>query len=123
MITISGITISNPSDTTNSALFQIIDESLNVVETINYTGQSEIYFQEYSAGTYYVKMVDNTSTELCEPIKIISTIDNSNIMLNIATGFNSTVEVITEIPNTSGYLVGGRFTEYYSGITSDKLKY
>lgn len=71
MIVISGITISNPLDTVNSVTFQILDNSLNVLKTIPYTGQTAIYYQELSAGTYHIKINDGTSIETCEVDKSV----------------------------------------------------
>lgn len=115
MIVISGITISNPADTQSSVQFEIMDESMNVLRTVQYTGQSEIYYQESSAGTYYIKITDGTSSEICEVTKSIMNYGDC-FQFGLANGF---IESII-MDSNNNYVIGGYFTTY-SGISVNNI--
>ena len=108
MIVISGITISNPIDTLSSVQFQVMDGSMNVLKIIQYTGQSEIYYQESSAGTYYIKITDGTSSEICEVTKNIIIYSDC---FDYSIGTDNTVRVITN-DNDNNCIIAGDFTTY-----------
>lgn len=116
MIVISGISISNPSDMQNSVSIQIIDETMNVLKTIEYTGQTVIYYQEASAGTYFIKLIDNTSTESCEINKNINAFITC---FDYTIGTDSNVRVMV-LDNDNKCVIGGDFTTY-SGITYNNI--
>lgn len=107
MIVISGITISNPLDTVNSVTFQILDNSLNVLKTIPYTGQTTIYYQELSAGTYHIKINDGTSTETCE---VTHNLIVSGSCFSFGVTNYSVYSIIQDSDNN--YLIGGEFSKY-----------
>ena len=114
MITISGITISNPSGDLNSVHFEIYNRlSLNTL-TIPYTGQSVIIYNEPNNGAYDLTLVDGTATDICE---------SSITVTAQTTGFDSNVFDILFDGDNNRYVCVGWFTRYSGHTTYDGVDY
>src|SRR5574343_88070 len=116
MINISGITISDPNGDLNTIIISVMNSSMTVLQTIPYSGQSIIQYEQPSAGTYYVKIVDGTSSESCELTKSI-TIEE---LFYIGSALNEYGGYSLLETQDGEYIIGGQFS-LYDGNSVDNL--
>ncbi len=116
IINISGITISDPNGNLNSIIITVMNSGMTVLQTIPYSGQSIIQYEQPSAGTYYVKIVDGTSSEICELTKSI-TIEE---LFYIGSALNEYGGYSLLETQDGEYIIGGQFS-LYNGNGVDNL--
>lgn len=134
-ITISDIIISDPSGDLNTVNIQILTTGDTIIETIVYSGQTTINRTGYTPNTYNIKIIDGTSTNLCEISKSVEVIGEAIISCNldfdlnwypnvvecfdVGTGFTNYVKNIIEVD--TNYYVVGNMTQFGSGVTCHKI--
>lgn len=118
MIIISGITISNTLSISNNVFFEIYNSGMTLIETIQYTGQSLIEYEEPYDGLYYITLIDGTSTETCEITKSYTVNSTGSTVISFG-GFDYVVYSLLKTSD-GGYLVGGQYTTY-NDITANGI--
>lgn len=134
MITISGVTISNPSGDKAQVVIDIFDSLMNKLETLLYINYPSgiIQYDEPSGGTYYIKITDGTSTEGCELLKSINASTFYSCVANFDLGyydsyFNTGANLneyggLTIVDYNGTYMVGGTFSSYSSNSVNNLAK-